>query len=72
MSARYPLVAVFADESCLGNGKSGATPGGLGALVEWRRTDGVIQRFDLWTSETDTTTLALNTGVPMQLLTTTK
>lgn len=55
MSARFPLVAVFADESCLGNGKSGATPGGLGALVEWRRADGVIQRFDLWASEPDTT-----------------
>ena len=55
MSARYPLVAVFADESCLGNGKIGATPGGLGALVEWRRPDGMIQRFDLWASEPDTT-----------------
>ncbi|MBL0169439.1 MAG: ribonuclease HI [Gemmatimonadaceae bacterium] len=55
MTARYPLVAVYADESCLGNGKSGATPGGFGALVEWRRPDGVIQRFDLWASEPDTT-----------------
>jgi ribonuclease HI len=49
------LIAVYADESCLGNGKSGATPGGLGALVEWRRPDGVVQRFDLWDSEPDTT-----------------
>jgi ribonuclease HI len=40
VSARYPLVAVYADESCLGNGKSGATPGGLGALVEFRKSDG--------------------------------
>ncbi|MEQ1691023.1 MAG: ribonuclease H [Gemmatimonas sp.] len=55
MTAQYPLVAVFADESCLGNGKSGATPGGLGALIEWRRGDGVIQRYDLWASEPDTT-----------------
>ena len=55
MTARHPLVAVYADESCLGNGKSGATPGGLGALVEWRRPDGEIQRFDLWASEPDTT-----------------
>lgn len=55
MSARFPLVAVYADESCLGNGKSGATPGGFGALVEWRRSDGVVQRFDLWGSEPDTT-----------------
>lgn len=55
MSAQFPLVAVYADESCLGNGKSGATPGGFGALVEWRRPDGVTQRFDLWASERDTT-----------------
>ena len=55
MTARFPLVAVYADESCLGNGKSGATPGGFGALVEWRRPDGVVQRFDLWASEGDTT-----------------
>ena len=55
MSARHSLVSVYADESCLGNGKSGATPGGLGALVEWCRPDGVIQRFDLWASEPDTT-----------------
>ncbi len=55
MSARYPLVAVYADESCLGNGKEGATPGGSGALVEWRRPDGAIQRYDLWASEPNTT-----------------
>ena len=55
MSARYPLVAVYADESCLGNGKSGDTPGGLGALVEFRRADGSIARFDLWASEPNTT-----------------
>ncbi len=55
MSARFPLVAVYADESCLGNGKTAATPGGLGALVEFRRKDGTIQRFDLWESEGDTT-----------------
>lgn len=55
MSARFPLVAVYADESCLGNGKSGATPGGFGALVEFRRTDGSVARFDLWGSEPDTT-----------------
>ncbi|MEI6741230.1 MAG: ribonuclease H [Gemmatimonadaceae bacterium] len=55
MSAKYPLVAVYADESCLGNGRAGQTPGGFGALVEWRRPDGVVQRFDLWASEPDTT-----------------
>lgn len=55
MSASYPLVAVYADESCLGNGKSGDTPGGLGALIEFRKADGSIQRFDLWASEPNTT-----------------
>ncbi len=55
MSAQYPLVAVYADESCLGNGKAGDTPGGLGALVEFRKADGSIQRFDLWASEPNTT-----------------
>lgn len=55
MSARHALISVYADESCLGNGKSGATPGGFGALIEWRRPDGIIQRFDLWASEADTT-----------------
>jgi ribonuclease HI len=55
VTAHFPLVAVYADESCLGNGKSGATPGGFGALVEWRQSNGVVQRFDLWGSEPDTT-----------------
>lgn len=55
MSARYPLVVVYADESCLGNGRDGETPGGLGALVEFRKADGTLSRFDLWESEHDTT-----------------
>lgn len=55
MSARYPLVAVYADESCLGNGKSGDTPGGFGALVEYRGKHDVITRFDIWDSERNTT-----------------
>lgn len=55
MTARHPLVAVYADESCLGNGRSGATPGGLGALVEYRVRGAPVQRFDLWASEPDTT-----------------
>ena len=55
MSAHYPLVAVYADESCLGNGRAGATPGGFGALIEYRNRDESIVRFDLWDSERDTT-----------------
>ncbi len=55
MTASFPLVSVYADESCLGNGKAGDTPGGFGALVEFRRADGSLQRFDLWASERNTT-----------------
>lgn len=55
MSARYPLVAVYADESCLGNGKSGETPGGAGGLVEFRMRSGELVCRDFWISEPDTT-----------------
>ncbi len=55
MSARYPLVAIYADESCLGNGKAGDTPGGAGALIEYAARDGAVHRFDLWLSEANTT-----------------
>ena len=55
MTARYPLVAVYADESCLGNGKAGATPGGAGGLVEYRTRSGELVRRDFWISEPDTT-----------------
>jgi ribonuclease HI len=50
-----PLVAVYADESCLGNGKDGDNPGGAGALLEYRRKNGAIERRDLWVSEPATT-----------------
>jgi ribonuclease HI len=50
------LLAVFADESCLGNGRQGDNPGGAGALVEHRsRASGIIVRHDLWLSESSTT-----------------
>jgi ribonuclease HI len=54
--ASHPIVAVYADESCLGNGKAGATPGGAGGLVEWRhpRTAEIL-RWDYWIGEPDTT-----------------
>ena len=38
-SAKHPLVAVYADESCLGNGRDGDNPGGAGALIEYMRPD---------------------------------
>jgi ribonuclease HI len=55
LSARFPLVAVYADESCLGNGKAGATPGGAGGLVEFQTRSGALVCRDFWISEPDTT-----------------
>ena len=52
---RLPLVAVFADESCLGNGRDGDNPGGAGVLLEYRTAERVIVRRDLWVSEPATT-----------------
>jgi ribonuclease HI len=59
------IVAVYADESCLGNGREGENPGGAGGLVEYRRRarraaagaqpNGVIVRHDYWVSEPATT-----------------
>ena len=53
--AALPLVAVFADESCLGNGKQGDNPGGAGVLVEYRMPDGAVVRRDVWVAEPATT-----------------
>jgi ribonuclease HI len=50
-----PLVAVYADESCLGNGREGDNPGGAGILVEYRTESGEFVRRDLWVSEPATT-----------------
>lgn len=49
-----PLVAVYADESCLGNGREGDNPGGAGGLIEIARGDGLVRR-DFWISENATT-----------------
>ena len=53
--ANHPLVAIYADESCLGNGKEGDNPGGAGVLIEFRHSDGRISRRDVWISEPATT-----------------
>jgi ribonuclease HI len=50
------LVMVYADESCLGNGRDGDNPGGAGGLIEWldpRSKD--VTRCDYWISEPATT-----------------
>lgn len=51
-----PLIAVYADESCLGNGREGDNPGGAGSLLEFLhpRTGSLVRR-DLWISERATT-----------------
>lgn len=51
-----PLVAIYADESCLGNGREGENPGGAGVLVEFRQREGSpLVRRDLWVPERATT-----------------
>jgi ribonuclease HI len=50
------LVAIYADESCLGNGRDGENPGGVGILLEFRQqADAPLVRRDLWISERATT-----------------
>lgn len=53
--AAPPLVAIYADESCLGNGREGENPGGAGVLVEYQRAGGALVRRDVWVSEPATT-----------------
>lgn len=50
-----PRVLVFADESCLGNGRDGDNPGGCGGLIEYHASSGELTRFDYWVSEPATT-----------------
>ncbi len=49
-----PVAILHLDESCLGNGREGATPGGAGALIEVG-TRGGIQRRDFYLADPDTT-----------------
>jgi ribonuclease HI len=56
-AADPPTVAVWADESCLGNGRQGENPGGAAGLIEYRRRGApeTPTRFDFWISEPATT-----------------
>jgi ribonuclease HI len=50
------LVAIYADESCLGNGRDGENPGGAGGLIEWLHPkSSEVARCDYWISEPATT-----------------
>lgn len=55
MSRPLPLVAIYADESCLGNGREGDNPGGAGVLLEYTTAQNELVRRDLWVSEPATT-----------------
>ena len=48
-------VAVYADESCLGNGRDGDNPGGAGGLIEHTSPSNKLTRLDYWLSEPATT-----------------
>jgi ribonuclease HI len=51
-----PMLAIFADESCLGNGREGSNPGGAAGVIEYLNPDtGNLTRFDYWISEAGTT-----------------
>ncbi|HEY7877999.1 MAG TPA: ribonuclease H [Gemmatimonadaceae bacterium] len=51
-----PLVAIYADESCLGNGREGDNAGGAGGLIETARHPyGEPMRRDYWVAEPATT-----------------
>jgi ribonuclease HI len=55
-SGALPLVAVYADESCLGNGRDGANPGGAAGVIEHvNPATERLTRWDYWISEPGTT-----------------
>ncbi|MEK7402247.1 MAG: ribonuclease H [Gemmatimonadota bacterium] len=61
-----PRVAIFADESCLGNGREGDNPGGAAGLIEHHDSSGgEPTRFDYWVSEPATTNnrMALHSAI---------
>ena len=50
------LVAIYADESCLGNGREGSNPGGAGGVVELMDpSTSKLTRLDYWVAEPGTT-----------------
>lgn len=50
------IIAIYADESCIGNGREGANPGGAGGLVEWLKPGSdSLMRFEYWISDPSTT-----------------
>jgi ribonuclease HI len=70
MTQPLPVVVVHLDESCLGNGQAGATPGGAGGLIETATRSGVQRRdFFLHAADTTNNRMALAGGIAaLQLL----
>jgi ribonuclease HI len=51
-----PMLAIYADESCLGNGREGSNPGAAAGVIEYINADsGNLTRWDYWISEPGTT-----------------
>lgn len=50
-----PSVAIYADESCLGNGREGSNPGGAAGVIEYMGPSRRLTRHDYWVSEPATT-----------------
>lgn len=56
MKPEATLIAIYADESCLGNGRALDNPGGAGGLIELLHPrTGALTRRDYWISEPATT-----------------
>jgi ribonuclease HI len=70
MNAPLAVAVVHLDESCLGNGQPGATPGGAGGLIETATRTGVQRRdFFLHSADTTNNRMALAGGIAaLQLL----
>jgi len=52
----FPLLAIYADESCLGNGREGSNPGAAAGVIEYVHAEsGNLTRWDYWVSEPATT-----------------
>ncbi len=55
-STELPLVAIYADESCLGNGREGNNPGGAAGVIEHvNPATERLTRWDYWIAEPSTT-----------------
>jgi len=55
-SSDLAMVSIYADESCLGNGREGDNPGAAAGVIEFLHpATGRLSRWDYWVSEPATT-----------------